>query len=217
MTFSSVGVVGSGPLAIALSIAIARHGTPVVVIRNAHGELERAETRIDARLRFFVDTGELSDAQASTARRAITLSRISDELSHCDLVIESISGDIRARRALLATLENKLSPGAVLATNSPPESLALLAEVLRRRDQFVGLYFTRGRHSQPPPDAHAKPAARTSPIANPLLELSVLPDTAPGVAFGCQAFAQSVGTIRIAQSQAVAMEYREFLSVSQGA
>lgn len=214
MSFSSVGVVGSGPLAIAISIAIARHGTPVVVLRNAHGDLNRADTRIDARLRFFVDTGELTAAQAETARHAITLSTGAHAVSQCDLVIESISGDLRARRALLATLESRLSPGAVLATNSPHESLAELAEVLRRRDQFVGLYFTRGRHSQPPPRTSSTPIA--SPIANPLLELGLLPDTAPGVAFGCQAFAQSVGTIRVAHSQAVAMEYREFLSVSQG-
>lgn len=211
MSFSSVGVVGSGPLAIAISIAIARHGTPVTVIRVAHGNLHLADQRLAARIRFFVDTGELSHAEADAARGAISLSSGLHELSNCDLVIESISADLRARRALLATLEGRLSPGAVLATNSPHESLVQLAEVLRRRDQFVGLYFTRGRHSQP---AMATPLA--SPIANPLLQLGLLPDTAPGVAFGCRAFAESVGTITVAHSDAVAMEYREFLSISQG-
>lgn len=210
MSFSSVGVLGSGPLAIAITIAIARHATPVVVIRNAHGDLRIAEKRIQARIRFFLDTGELTDAQADAARDAITLSSSLQELANCDLVIESVSGDLRARRALLATLESKLSPGAVLATNSPRESLVELAEVLRRKDQFVGLYFTRGRQSQPPHTPNV------FPIANPLLELAVLPDTAPGVALGCEVFAQSVGTIRVAHSEAVAVEYREFLSVSQG-
>ena len=211
MSFSSVGVVGSGPLAIAITIAIARRGTPVTVVRVAHGSLDLAEQRLTARIRFFVDTGELSQDQADTARGAVTFSSGFQELSNCDLVIESISADLRARRALLATLEGRLSQGAVLATNSPHESLSKLAEVLRRRDQFVGLYFTRGRH-----DKAALPSPLTSPIANPLLQLGLLPDTAPGVAFGCQAFAESVGTITVAHSEAVAVEYREFLSVSQG-
>lgn len=215
MSFSSVGVVGSGPLAIAITIAIARRGTPVTVVRVAHGSLDLAEQRLTARIRFFVDTGELSQDQADTARGAVTFSSGFQELSNCDLVIESISADLRARRALLATLEGRLSQGAVLATNSPHESLSKLAEVLRRRDQFVGLYFTRGRHDKAAlPSPLTSPL--TSPIANPLLQLGLLPDTAPGVAFGCQAFAESVGTITVAHSEAVAVEYREFLSVSQG-
>ena len=148
MSFSSVGVVGSGPLAIAITIAIARHGTPVTVVRVAHGNLHLAEQRLAARIRFFVDTGELTAAQASTARTAINLSSGLHELSSCDLVIESMSADLRARRALLATLEGRLSPGAVLATNSPHESLAQLAEALRRRDQFVGLSIGTGRIDQ---------------------------------------------------------------------
>lgn len=208
MGFSSVGIVGSGPIGCAISIAIARTDVPVVLVRAAHGSLASAERRIEARLGFFLDAGEMTGAEVARARARISVADDLTKLSQCDLVIESTSGDTRSRRATLATLESRLSPGAVLASHSPPERLRDLAEVLRRRDQFVGMhFFARGGDRAPRADV------RPSLPSTQLVELGLLAETAPGVAAACTAFARSLGTTAVERRTGVAnVEYREFLS-----
>lgn len=204
MAFSSVGIVGSGPLGCSIAIAIARTDTPTLLVRAARGADALASRRIESRLRFFRDAEEMTDREVERARESI---RLVDDLAHlssCDLVIESVAGDERARRAMLATLESRLSPGAVLASNSPAEQLPCIAEVLRRRDQFVGLHFFTGKRAEPQPPGSSMMR---------IVELGLLADTAPGVAFACKAFAQGLGTTTIERSTGVAhVGYREFLS-----
>ena len=209
MSFSSVGVLGSGPVGCAIAIAVARTERPVLVVRASHGTSAAATRRIEARLRFFLDAGEMSAQEVSRARTGIRVVDDLAQLAGCDLVIESVSGDDRARRALLATLEGRLSPGTVLATNSPPEQLGTLAEALRRRDQLVGMHF----FAQPAAEATPRRGGRTSLPSTRLVELGLLADTAPGVAAACKAFARELGTTTIERSTGIAqVEYREFLS-----
>jgi hypothetical protein len=213
MGFSSVGVVGSGPVGCAIAIAVARTDTPVTLVRAAHGDQALALRRIESRLRFFADAGEMTEREVEHARAGIRLVDDLVAVGGCDLVIESVSGDDRARRAILATLETRLSDGAVLATNSPRERLRELGEVLRRRDQLVGLHFFQGRAAGLPRAASQGKAARPSLPSAELVELGLLVETAPGVAAACKAFVRSIGTTTIEHNAgAVGVEYREFLS-----
>lgn len=209
MTFSCVGVVGSGPVGCAIAIAVARVDVPVVLVRATRGEGGHAARRIEARLRYFLEAGEMNEEEVVRARGGIRLEDDLAVLGGCDLVIESVSGDERARRAVLATLEPRLSSGSVLASNSPPESLPALAEVLRRHDQFVGMSFFSGAAA----DAAPRRDVRPSLPSKRLVQLGLLADTAPGVAQACKAFARDLGTTTIERATGVAnVGYREFLS-----
>lgn len=200
MAFSSVGIVGTGPIGCSIAIAIARTETPTWLVRAARGHDALASRRIEARLRFFRDASEMSEEEVARARENIHLVDDLAQLSGCDLVIEAVPGPELARRATLATLESRLSPGAVLASNTAPEHLAAIAEVLRRRDQFVGLCFFTGARA----DTH---------VGARVVELGLLADTAPGVAAACRAFAAGLGTTTIERATGVAnVGYREFLS-----
>jgi len=78
------------------------------------------------------------------------------------ITIESAVGDAMMRRALLATIEGRVSRGSLLVSNSTLEELPAIAEVLRRKDQFLGLHFVH-------------PASHT-----PVVEVLPLAVTAPG-------------------------------------
>ncbi|MBN8616801.1 MAG: hypothetical protein J0L92_39825 [Deltaproteobacteria bacterium] len=216
MAFSSVGIVGSGPIGCSIAIAIARTDTPTILVRATRGHDALASRRIESRLRFFRDAGEMTEAEVERAREGIRLVDDPSHLSGCDLVIESVAADERARRATLATLEARLSPGAVLASNSPPGELAAIAEVLRRRDQFVGLHFFTG--SIAASSTGTAVTARAATLEKHVVELGLLADTAPGVAAACKAFARHLGTTTIERATgAVHVGYREFLSGAQDA
>jgi len=196
MSFASVSVVGTGPVACSIAIAVASLGVPVTMVRAARGDVKLALERIDRRLGWAVDAGELSAKDRGAVRERIGIATDLNAVRDSDLVIECVAGSLSARRATLATLETHLSGGAVLAVHAPAHHLVELAEVLRRRDQFVGMRFFH-------------PATHTH-----LVELGLLADTAPGVAAACRAFCGWLAKTPVVQVSAEAeprIGYREYL------
>jgi 3-hydroxyacyl-CoA dehydrogenase len=194
MSFSSVSIVGAGPVSGAIAVAIARIGTPVTIVRAAHGDLGRVLLRIDRRLGWEVDAGTLTPAEREVVRARIDVATDLGAIASSDLVIESTAGDARSRRALLATIEGSLSGGSVLAANASAHHLPALAEVLRRRDQFVGMRFFQ-------------PATASS-----LVELSLLADTAPGVSAACRTFSSWLSKDLVVRAESEPrIGYREYL------
>lgn len=196
MSFGNVSIIGAGPVACGIAIAVARNGVPVTMVRAARGDVKLAMERVDRRLGWEVDAGELSEAERAVVRARVDIATDLNAVRDSDLVIESTTSDVRAKRATLATLETYLSGGAVLAVNAPSHHLTELAEVLRRRDQFVGMRFFH-------------PATHTH-----LVELGLLADTAPGVAAACRAFCGWLAKTPVVQTETEGtprVGYREYL------
>lgn len=196
MSFTSVTIVGAGPVACGIAVAIARVELPVTIARAARGEIRLATRRVDRRLKWHVDGGEMTEAERDRVRARIDFSADLSSVASSDLVIETSFGDLRARRALLATIERTLSPGAVLATNAPAEQIEEMAEVVRRRDQFVTMKFTH-------------PATQTS-----VVELGYLEETAPGVMAACTTFCSWLHKTAVVRNSELPprVGYREFLA-----
>lgn len=196
VSFTSVTIVGAGPVACGIAVAIARVDVPVTIARAARGEMRLATRRVERRLKWHLDGGEITEAQRDRARELITFSGDLSSVASSDLVIETSFGDLRSRRALLATIERTLSPGAVLATNTPAEQIEEMAEVVRRRDQFVTMRFTH-------------PATQTS-----IVELGYLAETAPGVMGACSTFCSWLHKTAVVRNSELPprVGYREFLA-----
>jgi 3-hydroxyacyl-CoA dehydrogenase len=170
MSVSSVAVVGVGPQGLSVVETFAQARFPVVAVQvtpNA-GAGTAALRRLRRKVALRVDAGDLSAEKAKALLDRIHFARDLTAVRGADLVVESTVGDVRARRALMATLEGSISRGAVLASNAPPKLLTQMAEVLLRPDQFIGLRFLH-------------PATHT-----PTVEVTPVPDTAPGVVAMCQ-------------------------------
>ena len=61
--------------------------------------------------------------------------------SEADLVIEAIFENLEAKQALYEALQEKMKPGALLATNTSSIRLEELRTVLREPKRFIGLHF----------------------------------------------------------------------------
>jgi len=64
-----------------------------------------------------------------------------DGVAHADVVIEAIFEDVAAKHALFKTLEPRLKPGAVLATNTSSLKLEDLRTVLQQPERLVGIHY----------------------------------------------------------------------------
>lgn len=64
-----------------------------------------------------------------------------DGAAHADLVIEAIYENPEAKQRLYENLQDKMKPGALLATNTSSIRLEELRTVLREPKRFIGLHF----------------------------------------------------------------------------
>jgi 3-hydroxyacyl-CoA dehydrogenase/enoyl-CoA hydratase/3-hydroxybutyryl-CoA epimerase len=62
-------------------------------------------------------------------------------VAHADVVIEAIFENVDAKHALFKSLEPRMKPGAVLATNTSSLKLEDLRTVLARPERLVGIHF----------------------------------------------------------------------------
>jgi len=79
-------------------------------------------------------------------KRAAAAERLSSDVEgsgveKADLVIEAIYENLEAKHALYESLQEKMKPGALLATNTSSIRLEELRTVLRDPQQFIGLHF----------------------------------------------------------------------------
>ncbi len=175
MSLSAVAVVGAGPAGLSIAEAVAEADLPVTVVCVTGARRALAARRLERTLKMRVDVGEITEEDAAAIRANVTFSRELSAVADCDLVIESAVGDTLMRRAILATVEGRVSRGSLLASNVDADALPQMAEVLQRKDQFLGLHF-------------AHPASHT-----PVVEVLPLPETAPGAQFACETFIRWLG------------------------
>ena len=64
-----------------------------------------------------------------------------DGVAHADVVIEAIFENVEAKHALFKSLEPRMKPGAVLATNTSSLKLEDLRTVLTKPERLVGIHF----------------------------------------------------------------------------
>jgi 3-hydroxyacyl-CoA dehydrogenase / enoyl-CoA hydratase / 3-hydroxybutyryl-CoA epimerase len=91
--------------------------------------------------------GELFEKRVrDPAQRAATVARLSADVAGegvaaADVVIEAIFENLEAKQALYATLEPRMKPAALLATNTSSIMLEPLAAKLAQPGRLVGLHF----------------------------------------------------------------------------
>ncbi|MCE3256035.1 MAG: 3-hydroxyacyl-CoA dehydrogenase / short chain enoyl-CoA hydratase [Nitrobacter vulgaris] len=75
-----------------------------------------------------------------------TLDRLMPDLSgegvrHADLIIEAVSEKLELKQKVYASIEPRMKPGAILATNTSSIPLQELRTTLQRPERLVGLHF----------------------------------------------------------------------------
>jgi 3-hydroxyacyl-CoA dehydrogenase / enoyl-CoA hydratase / 3-hydroxybutyryl-CoA epimerase len=132
-----VHVVGAGVMGGDIAAWSALRGLTVTLqdreLRFIEPALKRARELFEKRLR---DPAKVEEA---TAR--LTADVAGDGVAQADVVLEAIFESLEAKRELYASLEPRMKPGAILATNTSSIVLESLAERLADPARLVGLHF----------------------------------------------------------------------------
>ncbi len=95
--------------------------------------LERAKALFQRRIKV--------PAEAASAEQRLQMDVAGDGIAEADVVIEAIYENLEAKRALYASLEPRMKPGAVLASNTSSLMIETLAETLTDPTRLVGIHF----------------------------------------------------------------------------
>ncbi len=176
MKIRVVGVVGAGTMGRGIAQAAAQAGYATALYDADPDQLGRAREAIEATLARGVARGKLTEPEkAETLERLRVEPDLAEAVMDADLVVEAIPESLDLKRALFGELDAHAPEPAILASNTSSLSVGAIAEATARPRGVVGLHFFNPVH------------------AMKLVEIVVLPDTAPAVRDAALAFVGSLG------------------------
>jgi 3-hydroxybutyryl-CoA dehydrogenase len=136
-----VAVCGAGTMGRGIAQVCAQAGLTTLLFDSRNGAVEEAIATVDKALAGLVSKGRMSsDAKHNVLDHMKPVHSL-DQAKNADIVIEAIVEDLDAKRELFRTLESRLSPGAVLATNTSSLSVTEVAASCERPERVGGLHF----------------------------------------------------------------------------
>ena len=137
----SVAIVGAGFMGTGIAESAAVAGIPVIVRDVDDAALGRARERIDASLARAVRGGKLDASQAAAVREQIDLTTRLESVGEADLVIEAVPEDERLKLAVMGAIDEVVSDGAIVASNTSSIPIAELAQAIGTPQRVLGLHF----------------------------------------------------------------------------
>lgn len=140
---SKVGIVGAGLMGSGIAQVSAQSGTQTVLAKATPGDIGAVKKRLEGRLAKAVEGGKLDASKRDTVVANLSYSADLDDLKGCAMVIESIIEDYGNKNSLFRTLDERLGPETILASNTSTLSITTLAQAVEkpRRERFLGCHF----------------------------------------------------------------------------
>lgn len=160
-----VHVVGAGVMGGDIAAWCALRGFSVTLQDRS---LDFVQSALD-RARAFFEKRSRVPGKAAEQMARLQADIAGTGVARADIVIEAIFENLEAKRALYASVEPQLAPGAILATNTSSLMLEPLAAELAAPGRLVGLHFFNPVAQMPLVEvvesAATSPAARAAALA----------------------------------------------------
>ncbi|GGA23417.1 3-hydroxyacyl-CoA dehydrogenase family protein [Paenibacillus physcomitrellae] len=141
MNFKKIGVIGGGTMGQGISEMLAGKGLDVLLVEENEAKLNYAydmiETSLDKQLEKWAIT---------KAEKKLILSKIHKvthlaDLGQADMVIETISEDLEAKKKVFQKLDQVCPSNIILASNTSTLSLTEIAGSTKYPERVIGLHF----------------------------------------------------------------------------
>lgn len=133
-----VGIVGGGRMGTGIALAFAGHGFTTVLVEPIAEVVESARAAISSQASYMLKRGRITATEQLTGN--ISFGAIPD-LANCDLIIEAITEDMTAKKALFAEIDQVVSKDAILASNTSYLDLNEMGGAVSDPSRFAGLHF----------------------------------------------------------------------------
>jgi 3-hydroxybutyryl-CoA dehydrogenase len=168
MEIRKVGVVGCGLMGSGIAQVSAQAGYETWVRETDDERLKEGIGSIEEQLLEKVESGKMTEGEMTEVLDRINGTTKLDDLRKCELVIESVNGDVALKKRVFSELDRTVGKAAILATSASSISVSELASVTKRPDRIIGLRFKRPIHA-----AKVVEIVRTSTVGDEGIEAAV--------------------------------------------
>jgi len=137
---SIIGVVGAGIMGRGIAQVAARNGHQVILYDNWDGAVENAMKINEKELSKLVSKGKITQERKDETISLMKPSKLIDDLSSCDLIIEAIIENKEIKQEIFKKIE-AVCEEVVIASNTSSISISALANGLKRPEKMIGLHF----------------------------------------------------------------------------
>ncbi|HXS07468.1 MAG TPA: 3-hydroxybutyryl-CoA dehydrogenase [Rhizomicrobium sp.] len=141
MSIQRIGVVGAGQMGTGIAHVLSLAGYDVVLDDLNKDALSKALGKIEKNMQRQVAKGIIAEDLVKPALARIRTTQSMDDLKDRELVIEAATEDEAIKKKLFQELCPRLSPTAMIATNTSSISVTRLAASTDRPERFIGLHF----------------------------------------------------------------------------
>ncbi len=143
MEIEAALVIGSGTMGRGIAQVAATAGLKTWVFDTAPQQLSAAQAAIEQSLARLVEKGKLAADKAAAARSNLKMCGDLGEVEwpRVGIVIEAVFENFDAKTKLYRDIQPRLTPGAILASNTSSISITKLAAATDRPAKFIGMHF----------------------------------------------------------------------------
>ena len=141
MSISSVGGLGSGIMGTGITEVAATSGHRVIVRSRSQSAADSVLTGVTRSLDRQIEKGNRTEAERDEILARISVTTELKDLSHVDLVIESVVEDLAVKLELFEELHLVCAEETVLATNTSTLPVVEIAMATGRPEKVCGIHF----------------------------------------------------------------------------
>jgi 3-hydroxybutyryl-CoA dehydrogenase len=141
LNIKSVGVIGAGQMGSGIAHVCALAGYPVLLNDVSGERIKAALATVNGNMTRQVARKSITEDQKKAALALIKPAEKYDEMSSCDIVIETAVEKEDVKRKIFTELCASLKPDAIIATNTSSISITRLAASTDRPEHFIGIHF----------------------------------------------------------------------------
>jgi len=183
-----VVIVGAGLMGTGIAHAFAIAGFQTVLVDISAESLDKAYSNVSEILKTGVKLGKISELEVENALGSLNLERnLSVGAKNADWVIETVSENLEAKKAVVRTAKEVMAEGGIIATNTSALSVTEIGAALPDPDRFVGMHFFNPVHKMKLVElvrGHAttdETIARTRDLCESIGKTSIVVNESPGL------------------------------------
>lgn len=142
-------VLGAGIMGGGIAYQSASMGVGVLMKDIKHEQLDLGMNEASKLLLKEVERKKMTPERMAKVIASITPTLSYADFASTQFVVEAVVENEKVKKAVLADVENVVTPETVLASNTSTISITKLAEGLKRPDKFCGMHFFNPVHRMP--------------------------------------------------------------------
>ena len=138
---NNIGIIGAGKMGANLMYYLLDMNFTLTWICSPETDIDKLRKTFNKRLGRTLEAGIIDETRFQNIMNQVIISNNIQDLSKCELIIEAISEDLKAKQQLFHKLDTIAPATCIFASNSSSINPSKLVPSENRKNTFIGLHF----------------------------------------------------------------------------